>query len=82
MDTFVTRLLFLCVLQSDVMLRVTSTAICGSDLHLYLNAMPGKRPTRHVILRPTWADLQSSWNKLRHEASFDAMSFDGILLQV
>lgn len=45
------------VLQSDVMLRVTSTAICGSDLHLYLNAMPGKRPTRHVILRPTWADF-------------------------
>ena len=29
-------------LQHDVMLKVTATAICGSDLHLYLNAMPGK----------------------------------------
>jgi threonine dehydrogenase-like Zn-dependent dehydrogenase len=28
-------------LQTDVILRVTSTAICGSDLHLYLNSMPG-----------------------------------------
>jgi hypothetical protein len=24
-------------LQSDVLLRVTDTAICGSDLHLYLH---------------------------------------------
>lgn len=23
------------------MLKITATAICGSDLHLYLNAMPG-----------------------------------------
>ena len=28
--------------QNDVILRVTATAICGSDLHLYLNAMPGR----------------------------------------
>jgi len=28
-------------LQHDVMLKITATAICGSDLHLYLNAMPG-----------------------------------------
>ncbi|PRW58268.1 glutathione-dependent formaldehyde dehydrogenase [Chlorella sorokiniana] len=27
----------------DVVLRVTSTAICGSDLHLYTNAMPGMK---------------------------------------
>ena len=26
------------------MLKITSTAICGSDLHLYLNAMPGRPP--------------------------------------
>lgn len=25
----------------DAVLRVTSTAICGSDLHLYAHAMPG-----------------------------------------
>ena len=30
-----------CTLQHDVMLKITATAICGSDLHLYLNAMPG-----------------------------------------
>lgn len=30
-------------LQRDVVLRVTSTAICGSDLHLYLNSMPGMK---------------------------------------
>ncbi len=30
-------------LQEDVILKVTSTAICGSDLHLYLNAMPGMK---------------------------------------
>jgi hypothetical protein len=27
--------------KEDVLLRVTSTAICGSDLHLYLNQVPG-----------------------------------------
>lgn len=27
----------------DVMIKVTSTAICGSDLHLYINAMPGMK---------------------------------------
>ncbi|KAF6234312.1 GroES-like protein [Scenedesmus sp. NREL 46B-D3] len=26
---------------TDVLLRVTNTAICGSDLHLYLHGMPG-----------------------------------------
>lgn len=26
---------------ADAILKVTSTCICGSDLHLYLNAMPG-----------------------------------------
>ena len=30
-------------LQEDVILKVTSTAICGSDLHLYLNSMPGMK---------------------------------------
>lgn len=30
-------------MQHDVMIKVTSTAICGSDLHLYINAMPGKQ---------------------------------------
>ena len=28
-------------LQQDAILRVTSTAICGSDLHMYTGAMPG-----------------------------------------
>lgn len=28
-------------LQQDAIVRVTSTAICGSDLHLYLGSAPG-----------------------------------------
>jgi len=28
----------------DVVLKVTSTTICGSDLHLYFNEIPGVRP--------------------------------------
>jgi S-(hydroxymethyl)glutathione dehydrogenase / alcohol dehydrogenase len=28
----------------DVILRVTSTAICGSDLHLYHRTVPGMQP--------------------------------------
>ncbi|KAI8462561.1 MAG: GroES-like protein [Monoraphidium minutum] len=28
----------------DAVIRVTSTAICGSDLHLYEHAMPGMKP--------------------------------------
>lgn len=31
------------ILQEDVILKVTSSAICGSDLHLYLNFMPGMK---------------------------------------
>jgi hypothetical protein len=27
--------------QDDVVLKVTSTCICGSDLHIYTGAMPG-----------------------------------------
>jgi hypothetical protein len=30
-------------LQGDIILRVTNTAICGSDLHLYLRGMPGMK---------------------------------------
>jgi S-(hydroxymethyl)glutathione dehydrogenase / alcohol dehydrogenase len=30
----------------DVILRVTSTAICGSDLHLYHRTVPGMQPGR------------------------------------
>ncbi len=26
-----------------MILKVTATAICGSDLHLYLNALPGMK---------------------------------------
>jgi threonine dehydrogenase-like Zn-dependent dehydrogenase len=29
---------------SDIVLKVTSTAICGSDLHIYSGAMPQPRP--------------------------------------
>ena len=32
-----------CVVQQDAILKVTSTAICGSDLHMYVGAMPGMR---------------------------------------
>src|SRR5581483_11262659 len=28
----------------DIILKVTATAICGSDLHLYSGAVPQKRP--------------------------------------
>jgi len=30
--------------STDIILRVTSTAICGSDLHIYSGAMPQPRP--------------------------------------
>jgi S-(hydroxymethyl)glutathione dehydrogenase / alcohol dehydrogenase len=30
----------------DIILRVTSTAICGSDLHLYHRTVPGMQPGR------------------------------------
>ena len=30
--------------QSDIILKVTSTAICGSDLHIYSGALPQARP--------------------------------------
>ena len=29
--------------QGDIVLRVTNTCICGSDLHLYLRGMPGMK---------------------------------------
>ncbi|GBF89541.1 zinc-type alcohol dehydrogenase [Raphidocelis subcapitata] len=29
--------------STDAILRITSTAICGSDLHLYVHAMPGMK---------------------------------------
>lgn len=30
--------------QNDIILRVTSTAICGSDLHMYSGGIPQARP--------------------------------------
>ena len=30
--------------QSDVILKVTATAICGSDLHIYSGGLPQPRP--------------------------------------
>ncbi len=35
------RVRFLPQMQQDAILKVTSTAICGSDLHMYVGAMPG-----------------------------------------
>ena len=29
--------------QQDVILRVTTSCICGSDLHMYMGAMPGMK---------------------------------------
>lgn len=37
-------------MQNDVILKVTSTAICGSDLHIYLNAMPGQKAALTLLL--------------------------------
>lgn len=31
------------VVQADVILRVTTSCICGSDLHMYMGAMPGMK---------------------------------------
>ncbi|CAM3788674.1 Alcohol dehydrogenase N-terminal domain-containing protein [Mesobacillus zeae] len=28
--------------KDDIIVRITSTAICGSDLHIYLGAMPAR----------------------------------------
>jgi threonine dehydrogenase-like Zn-dependent dehydrogenase len=28
--------------QTDVVIKVTSTCICGSDLHIYENVIPGE----------------------------------------
>ena len=44
-----------CADPGDVILKVTSTAICGSDLHLYLNALPGMKAgdlLGHEVLSP------------------------------
>ena len=30
--------------ENDIILRVTSTAICGSDLHMYSGGIPQARP--------------------------------------
>ena len=30
--------------QGDIILKVTSTAICGSDLHIYSGGIPQPRP--------------------------------------
>ena len=30
--------------QTDAIMKVTSTCICGSDLHLYLGFVPGMEP--------------------------------------
>ena len=32
------------LLQTDAIMKVTSTCICGSDLHLYLGFVPGMEP--------------------------------------
>jgi len=31
------------LVQADVILRVTTSCICGSDLHMYMGAMPGMK---------------------------------------
>ncbi len=43
------------MLQHDALLRVTSTAICGSDLHLFGGYMPGmKCLASGVLFGGTW----------------------------
>ena len=37
--------------SGDAIIKVTSAAICGSDLHLYLGAMPGKVLKNHFTSR-------------------------------
>ena len=39
--------------EDDVILRVTATAICGSDLHIYNGFIPQKNdiPMRHTVMK-------------------------------
>lgn len=40
--------------DDDVILRVTATAICGSDLHLYRGKVPGMK-TGDIMGLSSWA---------------------------
>lgn len=48
-------------LQTDAILKVTSTCICGSDLHLYLGFVPGMEPGEEPLLPQVQQFIHSRW---------------------
>ncbi len=44
--------------KDDIIVRITSTAICGSDLHLYQGNMP--LPQGYIITMNQWESLKKS----------------------
>ena len=53
----------------DVILRVTSTALCGSDLHLYHGTVPGMEPGQ-TLGHELWSQCDRSNPKGELGASF------------
>lgn len=51
--------------EGDVILRVTTTAICGSDLHFYNGAMPGMKKGDIVGHGELWC-IQSLHTSVAH----------------
>ena len=43
-------------LQTDAIMKVTSTCICGSDLHLYLGFVPGMEPGMASVHPDSWPE--------------------------
>ena len=62
------------VLQTDAILKVTSTCICGSDLHLYLGFVPGMEPG---IIQPTTAWCSSPCDASRCQRVLSACKKEG-----
>ncbi len=44
--------------KDDIIVKITSTAICGSDLHLYQGNMP--LPQGYIIAMNQWESLKKS----------------------
>ena len=66
------------MMQFDAIIKITSTCICGSDLHMYTGAFPGCRkgdqlghevcnPVKPLMLSPTtWADMWDAFAYTLH----------------
>ena len=54
--------------ERDAIIKVTSCAICGSDLHLYDHFMPGMKSGDVMAMRPwvkSWRSGRRQGNPLR-----------------